>query len=187
MQHSALRRAVEQGNLRAVRVALEHGANIEEADMHGDPGLPLRIACFKGHVAVVHELIKRGANIHAPNAQGTGGPIRMATKGQHHAIVQLLIAHGAELPDDLPDAKQTIGERRKRSDRRKRNAGPPRGQVERRVQRDRRVTSVSEIELDETQWEIYFAQTIPTATHTPFPALHDPSDHASLVLDRARD
>ncbi len=187
MKHSALRRAVEQGNLRAVQVALEHGADIEEADMHGDPGLPLRIACFKGHAAIVLELIKRGANIHAPNAQGVGGPVRMAARGQHQGIVQLLIAQGAELPADLPEQRQSNSERRKRHERRKRNAGPPRGFVERRVQRDRRVTSVREIELDETQWEIYFAQTIPTAPPVPFPTLHDPSDHASSVLDRVRD
>ena len=188
MKHSALRRAIEQGNLRAVQVALEHGADIEEADMHGDPGLPLRIACFKGHFAVVHELIRRGADIHAPNAQGPGGPIRMAARGQHQEIIRLLIAQGAEFPDDLPPPKPaTIGERRKRSERRKRNAGPPKGLTERRLQHERRVTSVREIELDDAQWENYFAQTIPTAPPAPFPTLHDPTEHASSVLDRARD
>ena len=59
-------------------IALDHGGDIEEADIHGDPGLPLRIACFKGHIDIVRELIRRGADIHAPNAQGKGGPIRMA-------------------------------------------------------------------------------------------------------------
>lgn len=187
MQHSALRRAVELGNLRAVQSALDYGGNIEEADMHGDPGLPLRIACFRGHLAVVYELIQRGANIHAPNGQGIGGPIRMAVKGGHHQIVQLLLAHGAELPADLTLPRADTGERRKRSERRLRNAGPPRGLAERRIQRDRRTTSVRELELDEAQWETYFASTIPLAPKTPFPTLHDLHDHASLVLERARD
>ena len=187
MKHSALRRAVEQGNLHAVQVALEHGADIEEADMHGDPGLPLRIACFKGYTPIVRELVRRGADIHAPNGQGPDGPIRMAVKGQHQNVVQLLIAHGAELPADLSEPKQPVGERRQRGDRRRRQAGPPKGYTERRFIQDRRVTSVREIELDDAQWEIYFAQTIPTATVVPFPTLHDPSEHASSVLDRVRD
>lgn len=187
MKHSALRRAVEQGNLRGVQVALEHGADIEEADMHGDPGLPLRIACFKGYVPIVHELVRRGADIHAPNGQGPDGPIRMAVKGGHQVVVQLLVAHGAELPADLPEPKQPIGDRRKRGERRLRNAGPPKGFIERRFFQDRRVTSVREIALDDTQWEIYFAQTIPTPQSVSFPILHDPSEHASSVLDRARD
>lgn len=187
MKHSALRRAVEQANLRAVQVALEHGANIEEPDMHGDPGLPLRIACFKGYAAIVFELIRRGANIHAPNGQGPGGPIRMAAKGQHHRIVQLLIAHGAELPADQAEPKKLIADRRRRGDRRLRNAGPPKGYAERRFFQDRRVTSVREIELDESQWEIYFAQTIPTPLPVPFPILHDLTEHASSVLERVRD
>lgn len=168
-------------------IALEHGANIEEADIHGDSGLPLRIACFNGHVDIIRELIRRGANIHAPNAQGAGGPIRMAHRGGHHKIVELLVAHGAELPSDLPAPKTDTSERRKRGERRMRNAGPPKGFVERRFFQDRRVTCVREIQLDETQWEIYFAQTIPTAPPVPFPILHDPTDHASQVLDRARD
>lgn len=167
--------------------ALDHGADIEEADIHGDTGLPLRIACFKGHVDIIRELIRRGADIHAPNAQGPGGPIRMAHRGGHHKIVDLLLAHGAELPADLAPLKSNTSERRKRGERRMRNSGPPKGFNERRFFQDRRVTSVREIQLDETQWEIYFAQTIPTATHTPFPTLHDPTDHASLVLDRVRD
>lgn len=167
--------------------ALDHGADIEEADIHGDSGLPLRIACFKGHLDIIHELIRRGADIHAPNAQGLGGPIRMAHRGGHQKIIDLLLTHGAQLPADLPPLKTDSSERRKRGERRMRNAGPPPGFAERRFFQDRRVTSVREIKLDETQWEIYFAKTIPTATHVPFPTLHDPTDHASLILARARD
>lgn len=152
MKHSALRRAIEQGNLHAVRVAIAHGADID-----------------------------------APNAQGSGGPIRMALKGQHPDVIDLLIAHGAALPEDVSLPRADNGERRKRKERRLRNAGPPRGLPERRVQPDRRMTSVREIELDEAQWENYFAQSRPDPAPIPFPTLHDPAEHASLVLDRARD
>lgn len=185
MKHSALRRAIELGDLRAVQAAIENGANIEEADIHGDPGLPLRIACFQGHSEIVRELLRHGANIHAPNAHGADGPIRIATRAQHQQIVKLLLEHGAELPDAPADSKAE--DRRKRRERRKRNAGPPAGLSERRNQEDRRVTSVREIVLDEAQWENYFSQSRPTATPTPFPPLFDPTEHASHILDRARD
>lgn len=154
--YSALRRAVEKGNLKAAMIALDHGADIEEADIHGDPGLPLRVACFRGHIDLVRELIRRGADIHAPNAQGRGGPIRMALRGEH----------------------------RKRRDRRLRNSGPPKGLTERRLYEERRVTSVTEVELSEKQWETYFSASLPSL---PFPTLHDPADLASGVFERARD
>lgn len=83
--HSALRRAIERGDLQAVHVAIDHGAEIEEADMHGDPGLPLRIACFKGYASIVEALIKRGASVNAPNCQGPvdlfGWPPKVITWG----------------------------------------------------------------------------------------------------------
>lgn len=183
--YSALRRAVERGDLSALHAALEHGADIEEADMHGDRGLPLRVACFKGYATIVEELIKRGANVNAPNAQGPGGPLRMAAKGQHRDIVDLLIAHGAEIPPDLtlPTAEQH-GERRKRVDRRKRNAGPPAGLRERRQARERRVTSVREVTLTDGQWETYFSQSQPMPAPLPHDDLHD---SVSLVFERVRD
>ncbi len=62
---SELRSAIEQGDRAAVIRALDNGADIEEADMHGEPGLPLRMACFDGHLGIVTELIRRGANVAA--------------------------------------------------------------------------------------------------------------------------
>jgi ankyrin repeat protein len=182
--HSALRRAIEKGNLLAVRAALDHGALIEEADIHGDTGLPMRIACFKGHGDIVLELIERGANIHAPNAQGAGGPIRMAARGQHTHIVELLLSHGAEVPEDvqLPSAK--AGERRRRGDRRRRDVGPPTEFRDRRQSRERRVVSVREVELSDMQWERYFAQTQPSQ---PPAHNHEVADTVSMVFERVRD
>lgn len=184
--HSALRRAIEKGNLQAVIAALDHGAVIEETDMHGDPGLPMRIACFKGHADIVRELIKRGADIHAPNAQGAGGPIRMASRGQHTHIIELLLAHGAEVPEgvQLPSAK--AGERRRRGDRRRRDVGPPTDLRDRRQSRERRVVSVREVELSDMQWERYFAQTQPSPRPTPTHN-HEAADTVSMVFERVRD
>lgn len=183
--HSALRRAIEKGNLQAVKTALDHGAAIEEADMHGDSGLPMRIACFKGHVDIVLELIERGADIHAPNAQGAGGPIRMAARGQHAHIVELLLSRGAELPVDVQLPRANAGERRTRGERRGRDIGPPGNFRERRQSRERRVLSVREVELSDKQWERYFAQTQPSPQVPPHH--HDFNETASMVLERVRD
>lgn len=182
--HSALRRAIEKGNLQTVIAALDHGAIIEEADMHGDSGLPMRIACFKGHAEIVLELIKRGADIHAPNAQGSGGPIRMAARGQHSHIIQLLLAYGAELPADVQMPHASAGERRKRGDRRRRDVGPPTDLRDRRQSRERRVVSVREVKLSDMQWERYFAQTQPSQPPTHHP---DVIDTVSMVFERVRD
>ena len=76
------------------------------------------------------------------------------------------------------------GERRKRRERRMRNSGPPKGLGERRVCEERRVTSVTEVELSEKQWETYFSASMPVI---PFPTLHDTADIASRVFERARD
>jgi len=182
--HSALRRAIDRGNLQAVLTALEHGANIEEADMHGDPGLPLRIACFKGHAPIVKELIKRGANINARNGQGMGGPIRMAAKANHRDIIHLLMQHGAELPSDVRLSLDDGGDRRKCADRRKHNVGAPQGFTERRLGKERRATSVEELTLSDVQWETYFSQVQPSPVA---PSAHEVDEVVSMVLARVRD
>jgi hypothetical protein len=181
--HSALRRAIERADIQAVNVAIEHGADIEEADMHGDPGLPLRIACFKGYASIVEALIKRGASVNAPNCQGPGGPIRMAAKGHHMGIVHLLMMHGAELPADVHLPLNDSSERRKRIDRRKRNNGAPQGFTERRRSQERRTTSVQELTLTDLQWETYFTQSQPLPTHHT----EHIDDTVSMLFERVRD
>lgn len=182
--HSALRRAIERGDLQAVLAALDHGANVEEADMHGDAGLPLRIACFKGHASIVEELIRRGANVNAANANGPGGPIRMAAKGHHRDVVHLLMQYGAELPVDVKLPLDDGSERRKRVERRGRNFGAPSGFAERRRTRERRVTSVSELTLTDLQWDTYFTQSQPLPQA---PVAHESDDAVSMLFERVRD
>lgn len=99
---SPLVAAIRSGSLLAVSNALDDGAHIEEADMHGQPGLPLRTACFSGNLEIVGELIRRGANINAPGNDGPGMPLRLAQRAGHPAVITLLIQHGAEVPPDLP-------------------------------------------------------------------------------------
>jgi hypothetical protein len=188
MKHSALRRAIEQGNLNAVYVALDHGADIEEADIHGDAGLPLRIACFRGRIDIVQALINRGANIHVPNGEGRDGPLRSALRGKHMHIVDLLIQFGAEMPTNITIPKAAPGERRKRGDRRMRNQGPPVGLRDRRFARDRRVTSLEVLQLDDLQWERYFSQSQIEAMRKAEEAFPELDLHeAARILDRVRD
>src|SRR5574343_529450 len=170
--NSELRKAIEQGNLPAVVLALDSGAEIEHADVHGDPGLPLRLACFKGYADIVVELLRRGASIHSPNAHGAGAPIRMAARAKHDGIVRLLVEHGAEMPQDMKKEFTETGERRKRGERRKHSYGPPKGLKERRRMLDRRVTYVREVELSDFQWETYFSQSLTRMSVEPAPDHH---------------
>lgn len=95
---SALQNAIVQGSLEAVIAALEAGGDIEAPDIQGFGGLPLRSACFHGHIPIVVELLKRGADIHALNYEGIGAPVRTAVRGGQTEIVRLLLEHGADLP-----------------------------------------------------------------------------------------
>ena len=98
--------AIRAHDLAATVRALDEGCDVDEADIHGHRGLPLRTACFEGETAIVEELLRRGADINAPGADGHGMPIRLAARFKHRSIVEMLIAHGAEIPHgvsiDLP-------------------------------------------------------------------------------------
>lgn len=183
MDH-ALRQAIEQGNPRAILAALAGGANIELADIHGWPGLPLRSACFIGNVDVVSLLIERGANIHAANEQGPGGPLRTARRAGHPAIVELLLAHGATDAHEQAASAPADHDRRQRGERRRHRCGPPNNLPERRGHEQRRVTLVQEVALPEALWERYFSQTLPAAKGR---GETDEHQDAALILARARD
>lgn len=93
---SKLITAIRSGLLDEVIAAIASGADIEEPDMHGFVGLPLRTACFAGEIAIVRELLNRGADINAVASDGPGAPLRLAQRGKHQEIIALLLAHGAE-------------------------------------------------------------------------------------------
>ena len=98
---SKLMEAVRNGNLQAVVNALDEGADIEEADVHGFRGLPLRTACFNGQPSIVRELIARGANVDAGTADGPSAPLRLALRAGHRNIAKLLLEAGATVPASL--------------------------------------------------------------------------------------
>jgi ankyrin repeat protein len=98
---SPLIAAIRSNNIDQVAAALDKGANIEETDIHGYAGLPLRTACFAGNVPVIRLLLQHGANINAVTADGPGAPVRLALRAGHHEVAALLLANHADLPADL--------------------------------------------------------------------------------------
>lgn len=98
---SKLIAAVRTAHLGNVLMALAEGANVDEPDMHGYAGLPLRTACFKGDLAIVRELLKHGANPDAGASDGPSGALRLALRCGHRDIASLLLQYGASIPDGL--------------------------------------------------------------------------------------
>ena len=101
MANSKLIEAIRAGQLGAVIEALDGGADIEEADMHGKRGLPLRTACFEGYIAIVAALLERGADPNTEASDGYSAPLRLALRRDHHEIIALLLKHGAQIPDGV--------------------------------------------------------------------------------------
>lgn len=93
--------AIRAGSLSGVLTALDDGDDIEMPDMHGYSGLPLRTACFEGNLAIVRELLNRGANPNAIASDGPGAPLRLALRKGHQDITDLLLQKGATPPDGM--------------------------------------------------------------------------------------
>lgn len=98
---SKLIESIRNASLTGVIEALDRGADFEEADMHGQRGLPLRTACFVGNLAIIRELIARGADINAAGSDGPCAPLRLAIRCRHHGVAALLIKQGASIPEGL--------------------------------------------------------------------------------------
>lgn len=90
--------AIRAGILGDVIAAIEEGADIEEPDMHGFVGLPLRTACFEGNIDIVRELLRRGAKVDADAGDGPGAPLRLAKRRGHQSVAALLLLQGAQMP-----------------------------------------------------------------------------------------
>jgi Ankyrin repeats (3 copies)/Ankyrin repeat len=92
---SALANASEYGHDNVVNLLIGLGA-----DVHACNDYALRLASSHGHTATVAVLLQRGANMHAVGDEVNfgGTPIQLASGEGHAEIVQLLTAHGAQLP-----------------------------------------------------------------------------------------
>jgi uncharacterized protein len=98
---SPLIEAIRANSLHRVVSALEDGADVNEKDIHGHPGLPLRTACFSGNVPIIRELLNHGADVNAPTADGPGAPLQAALRAGHTEIVALLLSRDARIPFGL--------------------------------------------------------------------------------------
>jgi hypothetical protein len=99
--------AIHAGSLSGVLNALDDGADIEMPDMHGSRGLPLRTACFAGNLAIVRELLNRGANPNAIASDGPGAPLRLALRKGYQDVADLLVQKGAKLLEDVTPLPKT--------------------------------------------------------------------------------
>ena len=97
--------AIRISDLEGVRRALDDGADVNEPDMHGHRGLPLRTACFEGDAAIVRELLQHGANPNAEASDGPGAALRLALRRGHPEIVALLRQHGGLELEKVPAAE----------------------------------------------------------------------------------
>lgn len=95
--------AIRANNLSGVLSALGDGFDVNLPDVHGCSGLPLRTACFEGNLAIVRELLNRGANPNAAASDGPGAPLRLALRNGHQDVADLLLQNGA-----LPSGDTTI-------------------------------------------------------------------------------
>ena len=93
-----LLKAIRTGRLDEVRALLDAGTPVEINDGRGDPGLPLGVACFMGHVDIVRELITRGAKVNTDDNAQLTSPLSMAIRGRRTEVVKALIEMGAEVP-----------------------------------------------------------------------------------------
>jgi len=94
-------KAIRTGHLSEVISALDSGAHVELNDGHGEPGLPLAIACFMGFAEIVRELALRGAKINFKDNSEPTSPLSMAIRGGKIEVVKVLIELGAEVPPGL--------------------------------------------------------------------------------------
>lgn len=100
-------KAIRTGRLAEVIAALDAGAHVELGDGHGEPGLPLAIACFMGYAEIVRELVLRGARVNFKDNSEPTSPLSMAIRGGKTEVVKVLIELGAEVP---PNARTGLTE-----------------------------------------------------------------------------
>lgn len=68
---------------------------------------PLYMACEKGHVGVVDQLIKKGANVNTSNRH-TVSPLNIASQNGHTAVVKLLLENGADVNSQTEDGPSPL-------------------------------------------------------------------------------
>jgi hypothetical protein len=112
-QVTALHNAAAQGHLRIIQTLIEHGADVNAADWHGNT--PLINAAYFGHLDAVKALLEKGANINAISKEGITA-LTAATYSGNDLVASYLLAQGAasSLPKDGSNAPLAVAQRAKR-------------------------------------------------------------------------
>ena len=90
-----LHEAVQSGDLARVREAIAGGADVNRPDGLG--ATPLHDAAWNGNREIAACLLEHGANVKARHAEGGSMPIAYAVIKNDLAMVELLLAHGADV------------------------------------------------------------------------------------------
>jgi ankyrin repeat protein len=95
------------GNVRAVRLLLDHGAAIEERADNKFANTPLHVALLTGDHATTQLLIERGANLEARYENGTA-PLHLAASLGRVDLLTLLLDHGAAIDARMDDGATAL-------------------------------------------------------------------------------
>ncbi|KAI9859584.1 MAG: hypothetical protein M1824_003750 [Vezdaea acicularis] len=91
---TALIQAAIDGNVKATKLQLKKGANMEAEDEGGRTAL--QIAAYRGHEGVVKLLVEYGANIEVVDSI-RWTPLHWAVTKRHEALIKLLLRRGANI------------------------------------------------------------------------------------------
>ena len=92
-------RAIERGNVEAVKVELDKGTNPNNLPPAQDePIAPLCAAAEDGNMEIVQLLLDRGANINSGDGWDFT-PLEAAATNSHIQVMEMLLARGASVND----------------------------------------------------------------------------------------
>lgn len=97
---SPLMIAISSGDLRTMRVLIEHGGSFQ--NLKGVAGNALQTASFLGLETMVRELLDRGLDINA-RLEPWGTPLILAVQMSHHSVANLLLSRGANVKLNVPN------------------------------------------------------------------------------------